>query len=49
LMFSDVACASPCPRFVPGEVDEDTGFTQCAKCGMWFDSDDPTMDQEEET
>jgi hypothetical protein len=39
-MFSDEACASPCPRFVKGGTDPETGMIQCAKCLMFFVDDE---------
>lgn len=40
-MFSDEACASPCPRFVRGGVDPETGMIECARCNqMWFVEDE---------
>ena len=40
-MFSEIACAMPCPRFVAGAKDENTGMVQCMSCRMWFLDDDP--------
>lgn len=44
-MFSNEACAYPCPRFVRGGVDPDTQMVQCSKCLMWFvEDEDPIED-----
>lgn len=43
-MFSEYACASPCPRFHPGKIDEN-GMVACAVCDHWFLDDDPTVQE----
>ena len=40
-MFDSDKCSYPCPRFIKGATDPNTGMVQCVTCWMWFLDDDP--------